>query len=216
MVSLRSLWLVFVLGAPGAGKSTLAARLARRYRWRHLSVGELLRQAAAAAENCHWITPSQSRELKTLLASGDRIAPSDVTVRLLTDALPLGSTVLATAATERVVIDGFPRNQENWETFKTIIQAARTTTISYAFIWLELPFAIARERALKRHRDDDLDQTIKQRFAVYERETLPLQKLLPAERLFCISANQESDQIEATAARQLSALGVPVDDKLLP
>jgi hypothetical protein len=39
--------IVFVLGAPGAGKGTQCAKIVERYGWTHLSTGDLLRNEVA-------------------------------------------------------------------------------------------------------------------------------------------------------------------------
>ncbi|UKZ50353.1 hypothetical protein TrVGV298_004611 [Trichoderma virens] len=41
---------VFVLGAPGAGKGTLSKKLAHKYGFKHISIGDLLRQVAASPD----------------------------------------------------------------------------------------------------------------------------------------------------------------------
>lgn len=39
--------ILFVLGAPGAGKGTQCARIVEKYGWAHLSTGDLLRKEVA-------------------------------------------------------------------------------------------------------------------------------------------------------------------------
>jgi len=93
---------IFVLGGPGSGKGTQCAKISRHFGLLHISAGELLREELKAGS-------SHGIEIGKTIREG-KIVPSDVTVGLL--ARKIGGK------TQSVLVDGFPRNQENnfgWE-----------------------------------------------------------------------------------------------------
>lgn len=85
---------IILLGPPGAGKGTQAARLQAERGMLHLSTGDMLREAVAAA------TPI-GLEAKAIMARGELV--SDAIVSAL-----IGERLDA-AANEGAIFDGFPR-----------------------------------------------------------------------------------------------------------
>jgi adenylate kinase family enzyme len=205
MTCTQSLRILFLLGAPGAGKSTLAKKLSELHNWRHLNVGDLLREAASGTSPL--VTADQSRELENLLLVGDRIAPSEITATLLNSALERCWSTSTSSDQRTVIVDGFPRNHENWQAFETSVQRTLTAYPCFVLLWLDLPFSVALRRAQQRHRNDDLTPTLKRRFKVYVQETLPLRQRLPADRQYCVSADQPVDHIVTSVQRLLREAG---------
>lgn len=95
---------VFVLGGPGAGKGTVCEQLAARYGWRHLSAGQLLRDARASGS-------ADGDTIEECITAG-RIVPVAISLGLLRTAM--NEACRAGEAT-RFMIDGFPRNWDNVE-----------------------------------------------------------------------------------------------------
>ncbi len=87
---------IVFLGPPGAGKGTQAATLARALGVPHLSTGDLLRGAVAAA------TPL-GREADGYMRAG-RLVPDDLVLGIL------GERLDAPDARSGFILDGFPRN----------------------------------------------------------------------------------------------------------
>ena len=87
----RSAARVVIAGRPGAGKGTQGTRLARRLGVRHLSTGDLLRDAIA-------IQSSLGRAVERLVRAG-RLVPTGLIVAIVESNLDTGGYVL----------DGFPR-----------------------------------------------------------------------------------------------------------
>ena len=89
---------IILLGPPGAGKGTQAARLVEHHGMRQLSTGDMLRAAGAAG------TPV-GRQAKAIMEAGELV--SDEIVTALIDA-ELG----AMAPEEGAIFDGYPRTAE--------------------------------------------------------------------------------------------------------
>ena len=87
---------VVLLGPPGSGKGTLAARLESRYGLRHLSSGQWLRNQIASK------TPIGIR-VESLLREG-LFAPDSLMIEILPQLLKAGTWETGT------ILDGFPRN----------------------------------------------------------------------------------------------------------
>ncbi|QSO50533.1 adenylate kinase [Alicyclobacillus curvatus] len=86
---------VVMLGLPGAGKGTQAARISEDFRIPHISTGDMFRAAIAA------MTPL-GQEVKSFLDSG-RLVPDDLTIRVVADRLNQPD------AENGFLLDGFPR-----------------------------------------------------------------------------------------------------------
>src|SRR5262245_60412481 len=82
-----------LLGPPGAGKGTQAARLAERFRLDHIATGDILRWNVSEGT-------ALGREARAYMDRGD-LVPDDLVVRMLVERL-------GTAASG-FVLDGFPR-----------------------------------------------------------------------------------------------------------
>merc|ERR1712083_302644 len=90
---------VFVLGAPGAGKGTQCQKIVEKFGWVHLSAGDLLRAERKSPG-------SQYGELiETHIVNGT-IVPVAITCSLLERAMKESDK-------NDFLIDGFPRNEDN-------------------------------------------------------------------------------------------------------
>lgn len=99
-----------LLGPPGAGKGTQAARIGERYGVRHVSTGETFRQAAARDDEL-------GRTVQPYLESGG-LVPDEVVIRV----------VLARIAAEECaggwLLDGFPRTVGQAEALDEALRAS--------------------------------------------------------------------------------------------
>ena len=99
---------IILLGAPGAGKGTQAAIVARELRLVHIATGDLFRQAL-----------EQGTELgikaKSYMERGV-LVPDDITIGMVLERLS------APDCEEGAILDGFPRNLEQAEALDKALQ----------------------------------------------------------------------------------------------
>jgi adenylate kinase len=86
---------LILLGPPGAGKGTQAARLKEKFDLAHLSTGDMLREAVAADSEV-------GREAKGIMAEG-RLVPDDLINHLV------GDRIAQPDCARGFILDGFPR-----------------------------------------------------------------------------------------------------------
>ena len=180
---------IILLGAPGAGKGTQAAIVARELRLVHIATGDLFRQAL-----------EQGTELgikaKSYMERGV-LVPDDITIGMVLERLS------APDCEEGAILDGFPRNLEQAEALdKALAQQGKDID---KVIYIKVSEAELLERLSGRwicrncqmpyhavnspprvwgkcdkcggelyQRPDDTVETVKQRLKVYFAQTAPL------------------------------------------
>ena len=128
---------LIVIGPPGAGKGTQAARLAARYGIPHLSTGEMLRQAVAEG--------SALGSLAGQFVESGRLVPDDLMI-------PMVLARLSKPDCRRgFILDGFPRTRPQAEALDVDF-AGRGQTLD-AVLLIELPDALSLERIVGRRSD---------------------------------------------------------------
>jgi adenylate kinase len=180
---------IVLLGAPGSGKGTQAARLAVDLGVVWISTGEMLRQAVAGGSEL-------GKRVREILDSGalvDDSTMAQVVERRLGEADAAGGFLL----------DGYPRTQGQAESLNRILEGLSTRLDLVLFI--DVPEDELVRRALARKREDDRGDVIQRRLSVYKEKTEPLieyyERLGLLER---IDGNQSiesvTDEILATVA----------------
>jgi adenylate kinase len=153
---------LLLLGPPGAGKGTQAARLAARLGVPHVSTGDLLRAAVAAG------TPL-GRQAKGFMARGE----------LVPDSLIIGVAIERLArpdAKTGFVLDGFPRTVAQAEALDAELARLGTKLDRCLALEVDEDELVARltKRARIEGRTDDDEATIRNRMRVYRAQTEPL------------------------------------------
>ncbi|KAI3519549.1 hypothetical protein L1887_08757 [Cichorium endivia] len=168
----------FVLGGPGVGKGTQCARIAETYGFKHLSVGDLLRKEISSN------TEYGEMILETITKG--KIVSSEVTVKLLKSAIE-------SAETDRFLIDGFPRSEENRVAYEKIIGIEPEVVLFFDCDEVEM---INRVLHRNQGRIDDNIDTTKERLKVFEAYTLPVIKYYSEKgKLYKINAIGTEDEI---------------------
>ena len=148
--------IAILLGPPGVGKGTQAARAAEARGWQHLSTGELLRSEVAAGSEL-------GRKADAFMGRGD-LVPDELMVAMV------ASRVAEVAADEVLLLDGFPRTLPQAQ---ALAEAAPGGSVGLA-VYFTAPDAVLVERLMGRGRADDTREVIEHRLAVYRETTEPL------------------------------------------
>lgn len=175
-----------LIGPPGAGKGTQAARLADRLDVPHISTGDLFRENLSAQ------TPL-GLEAKRYMDAGE-LVPDEVTVAMVRERLSEPDV------NKGFILDGFPRTVSQAKALTRIL-ADRGEELD-AVIEFQVPEDELVQRLLARGRADDTEDVIRRRQQVYRNETAPLLQHY-ADRLISVNA---VGAIEEITDRVLAAL----------
>ena len=154
---------IVLFGPPGAGKGTQAERLIKKYNLIHLSTGDILR----AERKAETILGKKANEF---IEKGE-LVPDEVVIGMV------GKKIIENINSEGFIFDGFPRTVAQGEALDEILHKIKRPITK--MIALEVDEDELTKRLLLRGetsgRADDRDEsTIRNRFKVYNNETLPL------------------------------------------
>jgi adenylate kinase len=152
---------ILIMGPPGSGKGTQAARIAERRDLAHISTGDMLRAAMAAGSEL-------GKRVKDIVDRGD-LVPDDLMLELVLDRLGQPD------AAGGFLLDGFPRTVAQAEALHAALDGDRTLEL---IVLLEVPEDVLVDRALARGRVDDTEETIRHRQRVYRDSTRPVLEAL--------------------------------------
>ncbi len=157
-ISISENMIIIFFGAPGVGKGTQAALLAERMGYGHLSTGEALRTAIAAQTDI-------GKVAKQVVDAGGLVS-DDIVTKIVEETLMLPKFQAG------VILDGYPRTIGQATALEEILNAKRKKVAVVINITVDQETLV--QRLLLRGRKDDNEETIRARFAVYEKETAPL------------------------------------------
>jgi adenylate kinase len=178
---------LILLGPPGAGKGTQAARLREDFSLPYIATGDLLREHRDNGTEL-------GKEAKAYMERGD-LVPDELVVQMILDKIEGDGD-------GGFLLDGFPRNRAQADALGSALDG-RGQQLSAALL-IEVPDELVVERITGRRqcsnghvyhvkydppkhddvcdqdgkpliqRDDDKPETVKKRLDVYHRETSPL------------------------------------------
>jgi adenylate kinase len=153
---------IVLLGAPGAGKGTQAALLAKSRGIAHISTGDMLR-AAVTAE-----TPV-GLKAKAVMDAG-RLVDDEVVIAIARERLAEPD------CRPGFILDGFPRTGAQAEALDEMLGELDMTPDACLAITVDTEEVVQRllKRAEIDERSDDNGETIRERMKVYEEQTAPL------------------------------------------
>lgn len=212
---------IVMLGAPGSGKGTQAKRLEAERGWLQISTGDLLRQAVADRTEL-------GLRAKAAMDAGELVS-DDIVLGMIKERLTKPD------AARGFVLDGYPRNSKQAEDLEQVLgelglrlDAAVLMDVDFDILMKrltgrrtcsktgkvlniyfspkeEIDACLAAGGELLR-RDDDNEETIRNRLEVYKRQTAPLIDHYAARGLLRrVDAEGTVDEVHQ---RLLAALGL--------
>jgi adenylate kinase len=149
---------VILIGPPGVGKGTQAARLRDEFDLAHIATGDLLREHQARGTQL-------GRRASEYMTTGG-LVPDDLVVAMVQERI---------AASPRFVLDGFPRTVPQAHALAEVLRpAGRELT---AVVFVDAPDEVVIDRIARRAdgRDDDDDvETVRKRLTLFHRSTGPV------------------------------------------
>ncbi|HIE10440.1 MAG TPA: adenylate kinase [Kiritimatiellae bacterium] len=180
---------IILLGAPGAGKGTIAEELAKRGGYEHVSTGDMLRVEVREGTQL-------GRAARSYMEKGE-LVPDQLIIEII------GKRLASARADTCLVFDGFPRNVAQAEALEREV-VGHGGKVSHVFL-LEVPERVLVDRISGRwvcrkcgavyhvrnlppkqpgicdvcggelyQRPDDNEQTVINRLKVYRQNTAPL------------------------------------------
>ena len=155
---------LLLLGPPGAGKGTQAARLVEKLRIPQVSTGDMLRSAVAAGSDV-------GQEAKGYMDRGE-LVPDSVVIGVA------GERLAKSDAAGGFILDGFPRTAAQAEALDAMLSEMGTGLERCIALVADEDPLVARllERARIEGRSDDNEETIRVRMKIYLEQTAPLIK----------------------------------------
>ena len=175
---------MILVGPPGAGKGTQAARLVDSYRIPHISSGDMLRAAVKEGTQL-------GQEADRYMKAG-KLVPDDVVIGMILE------RIAKPDCAKGFMLDGFPRTRPQAEALDAAMTKAGVALD--AVVLIEVPDQLLEERACGRrsdpetgtiyhlkynppppeimgrlvHRKDDTAEAVQTRIAKYHSETAPI------------------------------------------
>lgn len=212
---------IVMLGAPGSGKGTQAKRLQAEHGWPQVSTGDLLRQAVADGTEL-------GRRAKAAMDAGE-LVKDEIVLGMIKERLAKPD------AAGGFVLDGYPRNRSQAEDLERVLGELGLSLDAAVLMDVDLDILMKRltgrrtcsktgkllnvyfspkeeiDECLKAggelvQRDDDNEETIRNRLEVYRKQTAPLIEHYDARGL--LKRIEAEGAVDEVYARLTAALGI--------
>jgi len=192
---------IILLGPPGAGKGTQAAMLMGTYNIPQISTGDMLRAAVADRS-------PMGTKAKEYMDAGD-LVPDEVVIGIVRERLQ------ATDCADGFILDGFPRTLQQADALKQVLVELNKQLDAVVSLQVEIESLVVRLTGRRScedcgkgfhlqfdppagdgscsvcggklmQRDDDREETIRNRMQVYHQQTAPLEAYYRGEGLLTV------------------------------
>ena len=205
---------IVLLGAPGAGKGTQAAKLVEQFGTPHISTGDILR---AAVKN----QTELGKKAKAFMDAGD-LVPDSLIIDLMNERIQEPDTAAG------FILDGFPRTTAQAVALDAMLSELNRPLDAALLVDVDAEVIIARltaRRCCKEcgyigsaadavcpkcegemyQRDDDNEATVRNRLNVYEKSTAPLIDYYKGkELLVAVDGDRPVDEVYADVLKSLN------------
>lgn len=186
-----------IVGPPGAGKGTQAARICARYGIPTISTGDIFRSNIQNGTDL-------GTQVKAIVDAGDYV-PDELTNALITDRLDEAD------ADHGFLLDGYPRTTDQVRYLDELL-ARRGHALDVVIRLVADEDEIVRrlrQRAIEQGRVDDSEEAIRHRQEVYQRETAPLLEMFREQDLLVeVDGLGEVDDVTARIFAALDERGL--------
>ena len=186
-----------LLGPPGAGKGTQAARIAERLNIPAISTGDIFRANVAGATEL-------GTQAKAYMDKGEYV-PDSITNAMVADRI-------AQADCENgFLLDGYPRTTAQVGELDSMLKAAGLALDVVVEITADAEAVVARllKRAGEQGRADDTEPVIRHRLEVYAESTAPLAGIYAGRGLLVqVDGMGEIDAVTGRIMEALAARGI--------
>jgi adenylate kinase len=153
---------LLLIGPPGAGKGTQAAKLAEAFNIPAISTGDIFRENVKNETEL-------GKQAKAFMDRGEYV-PDSLTNALVRDRLTWVD------AKNGFLLDGYPRTNDQVEELDSILSDASQSLNAVVLITADTNEVVRRllNRAQEQGRADDTEDVIRRRLEVYAEQTAPL------------------------------------------
>jgi adenylate kinase len=183
---------IVLLGAPGSGKGTQAARMVEALDLPHISTGVLLRAAVAADSPL-------GQAAKAVMDRGELVS-DDIMLGLIEERLSQSDVAGG------FILDGYPRNLAQAQALDELLQRLKQPLQQALQIDVDEEEVIQRiaGRAAAEGRSDDSEEVVRKRMRIYAEQTAPVADYYATQGLLTRILGQGS--IDEVFQRIMSAL----------
>lgn len=153
--------LVLLVGPPGAGKGTQAAKIVEKYSWNWLSTGEALRKHIKEGTEL-------GKKVQAIVDAGNLV--SDELLLKILDA------ELKSSSHQITLLDGYPRNLKQAKTLDAMPEFGKVDMVLHFDVDKDTLVERIRRRSEKEGRADDTVEKFAKRLDIYQNDTKPVLK----------------------------------------
>ncbi|PIF04410.1 MAG: adenylate kinase [Propionibacterium sp.] len=185
---------LLIMGAPGAGKGTQAAKLSERYQIPAISTGEIFRDHIKRQTDL-------GKQVKAIIDAGEYV-PDELTEQIVTGRLE--------ETLDGFLLDGFPRTLHQVEFLNRFLGEHNAPLDAVLVLDADMEDLVQRlvARAAVEGRSDDNEETIRHRMEVYTAETADLIDAYEQHGLVLrVDGNGTVDEVSERLFAAVDALG---------